>query len=132
MKEKDLHFYSDPSYFNNMKNSYLLRVKEEIARLKICFIHNLDTNNFQKEISLYVICFLLRKCIELKLIKENSFLKIANSIIHSHYVSYYDDGTLNVKSDYDIKNKREGVYINISFIEELEANVDKYLKEDLI
>ncbi|MES2862765.1 MAG: hypothetical protein V4666_01470 [Bacteroidota bacterium] len=131
MKEKEHHFLANPEYFNNMKNSYLLRVKEELSRLKISFLHNLDSNNFQKEISLYMVCFLLRKCIELELIKEDTFLKIINSIIHSHYVAYYDNGSLNIKSDFDMNKKREGVLINIEFIELIEKKVDKYLKTDI-
>ena len=123
MKEQEHQFLANPEYFNNMKNSYLLRVKEELSRLKISFLHNLDSNNFQKEISLYMVCFLLRKCIELELIKEDVFLKIINSIIHSHYVAYYDNGSLNIKSDFDINKKREGVLINIEFIELIEKKV---------
>ena len=131
MNEKKTHHFTDPKYFNNMKNSYLLRIKEEIARLKINFLHNLDSNNFQKEISLYMICFLFRKCIELELIKEDSFLKSVNSIIHSHSVAFFEDGTLIIKSDFDLNKKKEGVLINIEFVELIEKKVNDYIKKDI-
>jgi hypothetical protein len=131
MKKKETHHFADPKYFNNMKNSYLLRIKEEVARLKINFLHNLDANNFQKEISLYMICFLFRKCIELELIKEDSFLKIINSIIHSHSVAYFEDGSLIIRSDFDLKKNESGVLVNIKFVELIEKKVDDYLKKDI-
>ena len=128
MRENSNHDFQDPGFFAKMKSVHLTRAKNEILQV-INWLGDEKSEevNIQKEVSLSLISFILRRCDELEYIELNELRFKFNSVLHAHLVLHLKEGAILYKSDDDIKKGRRGNLIDKQFLDELILKIDNWL-----